>query len=68
MKTWFITGAARAFGRIWTEAALTRGDKVPSPAPRFQLLAFPVAPHDDKTCLARRRNAHDSVRSSSQST
>jgi NAD(P)-dependent dehydrogenase (short-subunit alcohol dehydrogenase family) len=27
-KTWFITGASRGFGRIWTEAALTRGDNV----------------------------------------
>lgn len=27
-KTWFITGASRGFGRVWTEAALTRGDRV----------------------------------------
>ena len=27
-KVWFITGAARGFGRIWAEAALKRGDKV----------------------------------------
>jgi len=27
-KVWFITGASRGFGRIWTEAALARGDKV----------------------------------------
>lgn len=27
-KVWFITGAARGFGRIWAEAALARGDKV----------------------------------------
>lgn len=27
-KTWFITGASRGFGRIWTEAALARGDRV----------------------------------------
>lgn len=27
-KIWFITGAARGFGRVWTEAALARGDKV----------------------------------------
>ena len=32
MKTWFITGASRGFGRIWTEAALTRGDKVAATA------------------------------------
>lgn len=28
MKTWFITGASRGFGRIWAEAALRRGDRV----------------------------------------
>lgn len=28
MKTWFITGASRGFGRIWAEAALSRGDRV----------------------------------------
>jgi NAD(P)-dependent dehydrogenase (short-subunit alcohol dehydrogenase family) len=28
MKTWFITGASRGFGRIWAEAALKRGDRV----------------------------------------
>ena len=27
-KVWFITGASRGMGRIWAEAALTRGDKV----------------------------------------
>ena len=31
-KIWFITGASRGFGRIWTEAALTRGDKVAATA------------------------------------
>jgi NAD(P)-dependent dehydrogenase (short-subunit alcohol dehydrogenase family) len=27
-KVWFITGSSKGFGRIWTEAALGRGDKV----------------------------------------
>lgn len=27
-KVWFITGSSRGFGRIWTEAALERGDQV----------------------------------------
>lgn len=27
-KTWFITGAARGFGRVWAQAALERGDRV----------------------------------------
>jgi NAD(P)-dependent dehydrogenase (short-subunit alcohol dehydrogenase family) len=31
-KVWFITGASRGFGRIWTEAALRRGDLVAASA------------------------------------
>jgi len=31
-KVWFITGASRGFGRIWTQAALARGDKVAATA------------------------------------
>lgn len=31
-KTWLITGASRGFGRIWTEAALNRGDQVTATA------------------------------------
>ncbi len=27
-KVWFISGSSRGFGRVWTEAALRRGDKV----------------------------------------
>jgi NAD(P)-dependent dehydrogenase (short-subunit alcohol dehydrogenase family) len=34
-KIWFITGALRGFGRIWTEAALKRGDKVTATARRL---------------------------------
>jgi NAD(P)-dependent dehydrogenase (short-subunit alcohol dehydrogenase family) len=32
MKTWFITGTSRGFGREWTKAALERGDKVAATA------------------------------------
>ncbi|BDI29167.1 short-chain dehydrogenase/reductase [Capsulimonas corticalis] len=32
MKTWFITGTSRGFGREWTEAALKRGDQVAATA------------------------------------
>ncbi|MGK5638659.1 SDR family NAD(P)-dependent oxidoreductase [Streptomyces sp. URMC 126] len=32
MKTWFITGASRGFGRVWAEAALDRGDRVAATA------------------------------------
>ncbi|QSW88359.1 SDR family NAD(P)-dependent oxidoreductase [Flavobacterium endoglycinae] len=31
-KVWFITGTSRGFGRVWTEAALERGDKVAATA------------------------------------
>jgi NAD(P)-dependent dehydrogenase (short-subunit alcohol dehydrogenase family) len=36
MKTWFITGASRGFGRIWAEAALSRGDKVAATARKVE--------------------------------
>jgi len=29
-KAWFITGASKGFGYVWTEAALARGDSVAS--------------------------------------
>jgi NAD(P)-dependent dehydrogenase (short-subunit alcohol dehydrogenase family) len=32
LKTWFITGASRGFGRTWTAAALERGDRVAATA------------------------------------
>jgi NAD(P)-dependent dehydrogenase (short-subunit alcohol dehydrogenase family) len=32
MKTWFITGSSRGFGREWTVAALQRGDRVAATA------------------------------------
>jgi len=38
-KTWFITGASRGFGRIWSEAALKRGDKVTATARRLEDIA-----------------------------
>ncbi len=27
-RVWFITGASKGFGRVWTEAALARADHV----------------------------------------
>jgi len=39
MKTWFITGASRGFGRIWAEAALQRGDKVAASARKLSDVA-----------------------------
>lgn len=38
-KVWFITGASRGFGRIWTEAALRRGDKVAATARKLESIA-----------------------------
>jgi NAD(P)-dependent dehydrogenase (short-subunit alcohol dehydrogenase family) len=38
-KIWFITGAARGFGRLWATAALERGDKVAATARDVTTLA-----------------------------
>jgi NAD(P)-dependent dehydrogenase (short-subunit alcohol dehydrogenase family) len=38
-KVWFITGTSKGFGRIWTEAALARGDQVVATARDIQTLA-----------------------------
>ncbi len=38
-KVWFITGSSRGFGRIWTEAALERGDKVAATARRLESIS-----------------------------
>jgi NAD(P)-dependent dehydrogenase (short-subunit alcohol dehydrogenase family) len=36
VKNWFLTGASRGLGRVWTEAALGRGDRVVATARRAQ--------------------------------
>ena len=46
-KIWFITGASRGFGRLWTEAALQRGDKVVATARNAATLAPLVEAHGD---------------------
>lgn len=38
-KVWFITGTSRGFGRVWTEAALKRGDKVAATARKLESIA-----------------------------
>lgn len=38
-KIWFITGASRGFGRVWTEAALQRGDQVAATARHLASIA-----------------------------
>jgi len=46
-KIWFVTGASRGFGRIWTEAALKRGDKVAASARDASALNDLVATYGD---------------------
>src|ERR1700724_3536761 len=38
-KVWFITGTSRGVGRVWTEAALARGDRVAATARDVKSLA-----------------------------
>jgi NADP-dependent 3-hydroxy acid dehydrogenase YdfG len=38
-KIWFITGTSRGFGRVWTEAALERGDRVAATARSLESIA-----------------------------
>jgi NAD(P)-dependent dehydrogenase (short-subunit alcohol dehydrogenase family) len=38
-KVWFITGTSKGFGRVWTEAALARGDRVAAMARNVSTLA-----------------------------
>lgn len=47
-RTWFITGSSRGFGRIWTEAALARGDRVVATARRPEALADLTARFGDR--------------------
>jgi NAD(P)-dependent dehydrogenase (short-subunit alcohol dehydrogenase family) len=47
MKTWFITGTSRGFGREWAVAALERGDKVTATARDTASLDDLVAKYGD---------------------
>lgn len=47
MKTWFITGTSRGFGREWAIAALERGDRVAATARDASSLDDLVARHGD---------------------
>jgi NAD(P)-dependent dehydrogenase (short-subunit alcohol dehydrogenase family) len=47
MKTWFITGTSRGFGREWAIAALGRGDKVAATARDLATLDDLVASYGD---------------------
>jgi NAD(P)-dependent dehydrogenase (short-subunit alcohol dehydrogenase family) len=47
MKTWFITGTSRGFGREWAIAALDRGDKVAATARNVSTLDDLAAKYGD---------------------
>ena len=47
-KVWFITGTSKGFGRIWAEAALSRGDRVAATARDVKTLAPLVERFGDK--------------------
>jgi NAD(P)-dependent dehydrogenase (short-subunit alcohol dehydrogenase family) len=45
MKTWFITGTSRGFGREWAKAALARGDRVAATARNIDSLKGLASEH-----------------------
>jgi NAD(P)-dependent dehydrogenase (short-subunit alcohol dehydrogenase family) len=71
MKTWFITGTSRGFGRAWTMAALSRGDRVVATARDVgsledlteqypdSVLALPLDVTDRDAAFAAVRRGHD---------
>ena len=65
-KIWFITGAARGFGRLWATAALERGDKVAATARDVSALDALVQTYGDailplKLDVTDRRAVFDAV-------
>jgi NAD(P)-dependent dehydrogenase (short-subunit alcohol dehydrogenase family) len=48
VKTWFITGTSKGFGRVWAQAALDRGDRVVATARDAATLQPLVAAHGDR--------------------
>lgn len=46
-KVWFITGTSKGFGRVWAEAALSRGDRVAATARDISSLAPLVEKYGD---------------------
>src|SRR5258708_40205561 len=47
-KVWFITGASKGFGYVWTEAALARGDSVAAAARNIGSLEALKTQHGDR--------------------
>jgi NAD(P)-dependent dehydrogenase (short-subunit alcohol dehydrogenase family) len=61
-KIWFVTGASKGFGRIWTEAALARGDKVAATARKLADIEDLAATYGDLVLpLALDVTDHDAV-------
>ncbi|WP_353980159.1 oxidoreductase [Salinicola endophyticus] len=61
-KIWFVTGASRGFGRIWSEAALKRGDHVVATARKLDDVADLSATYGDAVLpLALDVNDRDAV-------
>ncbi|VTR51343.1 SDR family NAD(P)-dependent oxidoreductase [Sphingobacterium thalpophilum] len=50
-KVWFITGSSRGFGKIWTEAALKRGDKVVATARNINSIATLKEKYGDQVLI-----------------
>ncbi|WP_339750719.1 SDR family NAD(P)-dependent oxidoreductase [Algoriphagus aquimarinus] len=50
-KVWFITGTSRGFGRVWTEAALKRGDQVAATARNLESISDFRENYGDKALL-----------------
>ncbi|WP_078057894.1 SDR family NAD(P)-dependent oxidoreductase [Rhizobium rhizosphaerae] len=46
-KVWFITGTSRGFGRVWAQAALSRGDGVAATARNIETLTPLVEQYGD---------------------
>jgi NAD(P)-dependent dehydrogenase (short-subunit alcohol dehydrogenase family) len=47
-KVWFITGTSKGFGRVWAEAALSRGDRVAATARNVKTLTPLVERYGDQ--------------------
>ncbi|MCD9615876.1 SDR family NAD(P)-dependent oxidoreductase [Chryseobacterium gleum] len=50
-KVWFITGSSRGFGKIWTQAALKRGDKVAATARDISSIATLKEAYGDQVLI-----------------
>jgi hypothetical protein len=63
VKTWFITGTSRGFGREWAIAALDRGDQVAATARDIASLRVPAGHLEGMAARGRRRSGQRKVKS-----